>query len=115
MVSMSKPSTDRIEKTKEMRMTVSTLKLPWLTGQPQKIPATILQDKKDLSSNEVGEAQNIMNISKERDMDNIKQKRSHNLLPAYSLFDSDIHALTNALNLLPIVIQPMYLEVWDVV
>ena len=42
-------------------MAVSTRKLP------QKTPAIILQEKKDLSSNEVGEAQHIMNIAKERD------------------------------------------------
>ena len=51
MVSVYKPSADKnmlVEKTKEMRMAVSTRKLP------QKTPATILQEKKDLSSNEVG-------------------------------------------------------------
>ncbi len=57
-------------------MTVSTRKLPGLTDQSQKTPATILLEKKDLSSNEVGEAQKIMNIAKERDM-NLKQKRAH--------------------------------------
>ena len=61
------------EKTKETSVTVSTRKLPGLTDQPQKTPATILQEKKYLSSNEVGDAQNIMNIAKERDKD-LKQK-----------------------------------------
>ena len=50
-------------------MTASTRKLPGFTDQPQKTPATILQEKKELSSNEVGEAQKIMNIVKERDKD----------------------------------------------
>ena len=58
-----------------MSMTVWTRKLPRLTDQSQKTPATILREKKELSSNEVGEAQ-IMNITKERDM-NLKQKRAH--------------------------------------
>ena len=60
-------------------MTVSTRKLTGLIDQSQKTPATILREKKgekkDLSSNEVGETQ-IMNIRKERDMD-LKQKRAH--------------------------------------
>ncbi len=89
-------------------MTVSTRKLP------QKAQATILQEKKDLSSNEVGEAQKIVNIAKERDMD-LKQKRAHNVLPAYPLFDSDLLAHANEPTLLPIVLQSLYLEVWDVV
>ena len=89
-------------------MTVSTRKLP------QKTPATILQEK-DLSSNEVVEAQKIMNIAKERDMD-LKQKRAHNVLPAYPLFDSDLLAHVNEPKLLPIIVlQSLYLEVWDVV
>ena len=89
-------------------MAVSTRKLP------QKTPATILQEKKDLSSNEVGEAQKIMNIAKERDMD-IKQKRAHNMLPAYPLFDGDLLAHANEPKMLPIVLQSLYLEVWDVI
>ena len=32
-----------------------------------------------------------MNIAKERDKD-LKQKRAHNVLPAYPLFDSDLPA-----------------------
>ncbi len=95
-------------------MTASTRKLPgFTTGQPQKTPATILQEKRDLSSNEMGEAQSIMNIAKERDMD-IKQKRAHNVLPAYPLFDSDLPAHANEPKLLPIVLQSLYLEAWDV-
>ena len=62
-----------------MSLTVSTRKLPGLADQPQKTPATNLQEKNDLSSNEVGEAQNIINIAKERDMD-LKQKHAHNVL-----------------------------------
>ena len=89
-----------------MRMTVSTRKLP------QKTPATILQEKKDLSSNEVGEAQKIMNIAKERDMD-VKKERAHNVLPAYPLFDSDLLAHANEPKLLPSVLQSLYLEIWD--
>ena len=100
MVIVSKPSTDkRVEKTKEMRMTVSTRKLL------QKTPATIINEKKDLSSSEVGEAHEIMNIAKERDMD-LKQKRAHNVLPACPLFDSDLLAHANDPNLRPIVLQP---------
>ena len=99
MASVSKPSRDkRIEKTKEMRMTVSTRKLL------QKTPATIIQEKKDPSSIEMGDAQDIMNISKERDMD-FKQKRVHNALPAYPLFDGDLPAHANERKLLPIVLQ----------
>ena len=91
-----------------MRMAhISTRKLP------QKTPATILQEK-DLSSNEMGEAQKIMNIAKERNMD-LKQKRSHNVLPSYPRFDSDLPAHANEPKLLPIVFQSLYLEVWDVV
>ena len=89
-------------------MAVSTRKLP------QKTPATILQEKKDISSNEVGEAQKIMNITKERYMD-LKQKRAHNVLPSYPLFDSDLPAHVNEPRLLPIVLQSVYLEVLDVV
>ena len=89
-------------------MVVSMRKLP------QKTPAIILQEKKDLSSNEVGEAQKTMNIVKERDMD-LKQKRAHNVLPSYPLFDSDLPAHANELQLLSIVLQSLYLEVWDVV
>ncbi len=89
-------------------MTVSSRKLP------QKTPATILQEKKDLSSNEVGEAQKIMNIAKERDMD-VKQERAHNVLPAYPLFDGDLLAHANEPKMLPIVLQSLYLEVWDVI
>ena len=89
-------------------MTVSMRKLP------QKTPATILQEKKDISSNEVGEAQKIMNIAKERDRD-LMQKRAHNVLPVYPLFDSDLSAHANETKLLTIVLQPLYLEVWDVV
>ncbi len=77
-----------------MSLTVSTRKLPGLTDQPQKTPATILQEKKDLSSTEVGETQKIINIAKERDMD-LKQKRAHNVLPAYPLFDSDLPVHAN--------------------
>ncbi len=95
-------------------MTASTRKLPGFTDQPQKTPATILQEKRDLSSNEVGEAQTIMNIAKERDKD-IKQKRAHNVLPVYPLFDSDLPAHANEPKLPSIVPQPLYLEVWDVV
>ena len=91
-----------------MRMTVSTRKLP------QKTPATILQEKKDISSNEVGEAQKIMNIAKERDMD-LKQKRAHNVLPSYPLFDGDLPVHANEPKLLPFVVQSLYLEVRDVV
>ena len=89
-------------------MAVSTRKLA------QKTPATILREKKDISSNEVGEAQKIMNIAKERDMD-LKQKRAHNVLPSYPLFDSDLPAHANEPKLLPIVLQSLYLEVLDVV
>ena len=85
-----------------------------MTISTRKTPATILQEKKDLSSNEVGEAQKIMNIAKERYMD-LKQKRAHNVLPAYPLFDSDLPAHTNEPNLLPSVLQSQYFEVWDVV
>ena len=80
---------------------------------PQKTPSTILQEKKDLSSNEVGKAQKIVNIAKERDMD-LKQKRAHNVVPAYPLFYSDLLAHANEPKLLPIVLQSLYLEVWDV-
>ena len=51
-----------------------------------------------------------MNIAKERDMD-IKQKRAHNVLPAYPLFDSDLPAHANEPKLPSIVPQPLYLEV----
>ena len=95
-------------------MTASTRNLPGFTDQPQKIPATILQEKKDISSNDVGEAQKIMNIVKERDKD-LKQKRAHNVIPTYPLFNSDLLAHANEPKLLPIVPQPLYLEVWDVV
>ena len=84
-------------------MAVSSRKLP------QKTPATILQEKKDLSSNEVGEAQKIMNIAKERDMDSM-QKRAHNVLPSYPQFDSDFPAHANEPKRLPIVLQSLYLE-----
>ena len=95
-------------------MTASTRKLPGFTDQPQTIPATILQEKKDLSSNEVEEAQKIMNIVKERDKD-LKQKRAHNVLPTYPLFDSDLPDHGNEPKLLPIASQPLYLEVWGFV
>ena len=68
-------------------MTVSTRKLPGLTDQSQKTSATILREKKDLSSNEVGEAQKIMNIAKERDTDR-KQKRDH---VCFQLSVSSVH------------------------
>ena len=96
-----------------MIMTVSTRKLPGLTDQPQKTPATILQEKKDHSSNEVVEAQKIMDIVKERDIS--KQKSAHNMLPTYPLFDSDLPAHANEPKLLQIVLQSLYLDVWDVV
>ena len=83
-------------------MVVSTRKLP------QNTPATILQEKKDLSSNEVGEAQKIMNIAKERYID-LKQNRAHNVLPSYPLLDSDLPAHANEPKLLPIVLQSLYL------
>ena len=47
-----------------------------------------------------------MNIAKERDID-LKQKRAHNVLPAYPLFDSDLPAHANEPKLLPIVLQPL--------
>ena len=97
-----------------MSVIVSTRKLPGLTDQAQKTPATILQEEKDLSSNEVGEEQKIKNMAKERDKD-LKQKRAHNVLPAYPLFDSDLHAHDNELKLLSSVPQPPYLQIWDVV
>ena len=97
-----------------MSLTVSTRKLPGLTDQPQKTPATNLQEKKDLSSIEVGETQKIINIAKERDMD-LKQKRAHKVLPAYPLFDSDLPAHANESKQLRIVLQSLQLEVWDVV
>ena len=97
-----------------MSMTASTRKLSGFTDQPQTISATILQEKKDLSSNEVGEAQKIMNIVKERDKD-LKQKRAHNVIPTYPLFDSDLPAHANEPKLPSIVPQSLYLEVWDVV
>ena len=77
-------------------MTVSTRKLSGLTDQPQKTPATIMHD-----------------IVKERDIS--KQKRAHNVLPAYPLFDSDLHAHAIEPKLLQIVLQSLYLDVWDVV
>ncbi len=55
-----------------------------------------------------------MNIAKERDMD-IKQKRAHDVLPAYPLFDSDLPAHANEPKLPSSVLQSLYLEIWDVV
>ena len=39
----------------------------------------------------------------------------HNVVPAYSLFDNDLLAHANEPKLLPIILQSLYLEVWDVV
>ena len=83
-------------------MTASTRKLPRLTDQPPKTPATILHEKKDLSANEVGEAQKIMNICKERDEQTQAETCSH-----------DLPSRDNESKLLPIVRQSLYLEVWD--
>ena len=95
-------------------MTVSTWKLPGLTDQSQKTPATILREKKDLSYNKVGEAQKfmnmIMNIAKGSQAGTCSR-----VLPAYPLFDSELPPHANAPKMLPIFIQPVYLQVWDVV
>ena len=57
-----------------MSMTASTLKLPGFTDQPQKTPATIFKENNDVSSKEVGEAQNTMDIERASD---IKQIPAH--------------------------------------
>ncbi|KAL8619946.1 hypothetical protein ACOMHN_015228 [Nucella lapillus] len=80
-----------VEKTKKMSATISKRKLPQFNEQPQKIPATILKEKKDMSSKDVAEAQRTMDIAKERGMD-IKQILAHDLLPVTPLFDGDLPA-----------------------
>ena len=42
-----------LETAKKMSMTISKRKLPGFTYEPQKSPAIIMKEKKDLSSNEV--------------------------------------------------------------
>ena len=74
-----------------MSMAISMWKLPGFTDQPQKTPATILKEKKDLSSNKAGEALRITNIDKVRVMD-VNQILAHGVLSAYPLFDGDIRA-----------------------
>ncbi|KAL8622995.1 hypothetical protein ACOMHN_027116 [Nucella lapillus] len=80
-----------VEKTKKMSATISKRKLPQFNEQPQKIPATILKEKKDMSSKDVAEAQRTMDIAKERGMD-ITQILAHDLLPVTPLFDGDLPA-----------------------
>ena len=43
-----------VETAKKMNVTISKRKLPGFTDQPQKKPAIIMKEKKDVSSNEVG-------------------------------------------------------------
>ena len=90
---------DQPQKTKEMSLTVSTRKLPGLTDQPQRTPATILHEKNDLSSNEVGEAQNIINIAKERDMDPVECEtasvaQNPNQKCIYSILTKSVYKVT---------------------
>ena len=58
-----------VETIKKMSMTISKRKLPGFSDQPQMTPATIQKEKKNISSKELAEAQQIMDIAKERGMD----------------------------------------------
>ena len=60
-------------------MTISKLTLPRFTDQPQKTPANIMKENKHLSSTEVGEAQMIMDIAKER-VNDIKLILAHSVI-----------------------------------
>ena len=87
-----------VEKIKKMSMTISKRKLPRFSDQPQMTPATIQKEKKNIWSKELAEAQQIMDIAKERGMD-IKQILAHNVLSASTLFDGDLpaHAIKSTL------------------
>ena len=101
-----------VEKTKKMSATITNTKLPRFTDQPQKTAATILKEKKELSSKDMTEAQRSMDIAKERGMD-LRQILGHDVLPMSPLFDGDLPAHANKSKLVDEIEPGLDLTQWN--
>ncbi|KAH3724692.1 hypothetical protein DPMN_050515 [Dreissena polymorpha] len=104
-----------VEKAKNISSTISKRQLPMFTDHLKQSLLTskaILKERKSPSSNDMADAQRIVDIAKERGM-SLTQILSHDLISSSPLFDGDVPAHVNTSKLIGEIESTLDISKWS--